>query len=40
MPWMRGLAKVRAALRLTDLAYNLRRVLHLVDLPRLLASLG
>jgi transposase len=37
---MRGLAKVRAEFRLTVLAYNLRRVLNLVDMPRLLASLG
>jgi hypothetical protein len=37
---MRGLAKVRAAFSLTVLAYNLRRVLTLVDMPRLLASLG
>jgi transposase len=37
---MRGLAKVRAEFSLTVLAYNLRRVLNLVDMPRLLASLG
>jgi transposase len=37
---MRGVAKVRAEFSLTVLAYNLRRVLHLVDMPRLLASLG
>jgi hypothetical protein len=37
---MRGLAKVRAEFSLTVLAYNLRRVLTLVDMPRLLASLG
>jgi Transposase DDE domain len=37
---MRGLAKVRAEFSLTVLAYNLRRVLNLVDVPRLLASLG
>jgi Transposase DDE domain len=36
---MRGLAKVRAEFSLTVLAYNLRRVLNLVDMPRLLASL-
>jgi hypothetical protein len=36
----RGLAKVRAAFSLTVLADNLRRVLNLVDMPRLLASLG
>jgi Transposase DDE domain len=36
----RGLAKVRAAFSLTVLAYNLRRVLNLVDMPRLRASLG
>jgi transposase len=37
---MRGLAKVRAEFSLTVLAYNLRRVLNLVDMPRLLASLS
>jgi hypothetical protein len=37
---MRGLAKVRAECSLTVLADNLRRVLNLVDMPRLLASLG
>jgi transposase len=37
---MRGLAKVRTECRLTVLAYNLRRVLHLVEMPRLLAALG
>jgi hypothetical protein len=37
---MRGVAKVRAACSLTVLAYHLRRVLNLVALPRLLASLG
>lgn len=37
---MRGLAKVRAACSVTVVAYNLRRVLNLVALPRLLASLG
>jgi transposase len=37
---MRGVAKVRAEFSLTVLAYNLRRVLNLVDMPRLLASLG
>ena len=37
---MRGLAKVRAEFRLTVLADHLRRVLNLVDMPRLLASLG
>jgi len=36
----RGLAKVRAEFSVTVLAYNLRRVLNLVDMPRLLASLG
>lgn len=35
----RGLAKVRAELSLPVLAYNRRRVLNLVDMPRLLASL-
>jgi hypothetical protein len=37
---MRGLAKVRAEFSLTVLAYILRRVLNLVAMPRLLASLG
>ena len=36
----RGLAKVRAECSLTVLADKLRRVVHLVDMPRLLASLG
>jgi Transposase DDE domain len=37
---MRGLAKGRAEFSVTVSAYNLRRVLNLVDMPRLLASLG
>jgi hypothetical protein len=37
---MRGLAKVRAECSVTVLAYNLRRVLNLVAMPQLLASLG
>jgi hypothetical protein len=37
---MRGLAKVRTEFSLTVLAYHLRRVLNLVAMPRLLASLG
>jgi hypothetical protein len=37
---MRGLEKVRTALRLTVLAYNLRRVVNLVEMPRLMAALG
>jgi hypothetical protein len=37
---MRGLEKVRTACRLTVLASNLRRVLHLVEMPRWLAALG
>jgi hypothetical protein len=37
---MRGLAKVWTACSLTVLAYNLRRVLNLVERPRLLAALG
>jgi Transposase DDE domain len=37
---MRGVAKVRAEVSLTVLADNLRRVLNLLDRPRLLASLG
>jgi hypothetical protein len=36
----RGLAKVRTELRLTGLADKLRRVLHIVGLPRLRAALG
>jgi transposase len=36
---MRGLEKVRAEFSLTVLAYNLRRVLHLVEMPRLIAAL-
>ena len=37
---MRGLAKVRPECSVTVLAYNLRRVLNLVEMPRLLAALG
>ena len=37
---MRGLEKVRTELSLTVLAYNLRRVLHLIEMPRLMAALG
>jgi transposase len=37
---MRGLEKVRTEFSLTVLAYNLRRVLNLVEMPRLLAALG
>jgi hypothetical protein len=36
----RGWEKVRTALSLTVLAYNLRRVLNIVGMPRLLAALG
>jgi hypothetical protein len=36
----RGLEKVRTEFSVTGLAYNLRRVLHLVEMPRLLAALG
>jgi transposase len=36
----RGLEKVRTEGSLTVLAYNLRRGLHLVEMPRLLAALG
>jgi transposase len=36
----RGLEKVRTEFSLTVLAYNLRRVLNLVEMPRLLAALG
>ena len=37
---MRGLEKVRTEFSLTVLAYNLRRVLNLIEIPRLLATLG
>jgi transposase len=37
---MRGLEKVRTEFSLTVLAYNLRRVLNLVEMPRLMAVLG
>lgn len=37
---MRGLEKVRTEFSLTVLAYNLRRVLTLVEMPRLMAALG
>jgi transposase len=37
---MRGLEKVRTEFGLTVLAYNLRRVLNLVGIPRLIAALG
>jgi hypothetical protein len=36
----RGLEKVRTECSLTVWAYNLRRVLNLVEMPRLLATLG
>ena len=38
--FMRGLQKVRTEFSLTVLAYNLRRVLNLVERPRLLAALS
>ena len=38
--WMRGLEQVHTAFSLTVFAYNLRRVLHLIGLPRLMAALG
>jgi transposase len=38
--FMRGLEKVRTEFSLTVLAYNLRRVLNLVEMPRLIAALG
>jgi len=38
--FMRGLEKVRTECSLTVLACNLRRVLNLVEMPRLLAALG
>jgi hypothetical protein len=37
---MRGLEKARTELSVTVLAYKLRRVLHLVEMPRLMAALG
>jgi len=37
---MRRLEKVRTEFSLTVLAYNLRRVLNLVEMPRLMAALG
>src|SRR5215471_7495852 len=37
---MRGLEKVRTEFSLTVLAYNLRRVVNLVEMPRLLGALG
>jgi Transposase DDE domain len=37
---MRGLEKVQAEFSLMVLAYNLRRVLNLVGMPRLMAALG
>jgi Transposase DDE domain len=37
---LRGLEKVRTEFRLTVLAYNLRRVLNLVGVPPLMATLG
>jgi transposase len=36
---MRGLEKVRAEFSLTALVYNLRRVLNIVELPKLIAAL-
>src|ERR1700760_3179275 len=36
---MRGLEKVRGEFSLTALAYNLRRVLNIVELPKLIATL-
>jgi Transposase DDE domain len=38
--FMRGLEKVRTECSLTVLASNLRRVVNLVEMPRLLAALG
>ena len=37
---MRGREKVRTAFSLTVLAYNLRRVVNRVEMPRRLAALG
>jgi hypothetical protein len=36
---MRGLEKVRGEFSLTALAYNLRRVLNIVELSKLIAAL-
>ena len=36
---MRGLEKVRGEFSLTALAYNLRRVLNIVELPKLIGAL-
>ena len=36
---MRGLEKVRGEFSLTALAYNLRRVLNIMELPKLIAAL-
>jgi hypothetical protein len=36
---MRGLERVRGEFSLTALAYNLRRVLNIVELPKLIAAL-
>jgi hypothetical protein len=36
---MRGLEKVRGEFSLTALAYNLRRVFNIVELPKLIAAL-
>ena len=36
---MRGLEKVRGEFSLTALAYNLRRILNIVELPKLIAAL-
>jgi hypothetical protein len=36
---MRGLEKVRGEFSLTALAYNLGRVLNIVELPKLIAAL-
>jgi Transposase DDE domain len=36
----RGLEKARTEFSLTVLAYNLRRVLNIVGIPRLMAALG
>ena len=37
---LQGLEKVRTECSVTVLAYNLRRVLNLIEIPRLLATLG
>ena len=37
---MRGLEKVRAEMSLTVLAYNLKRVISILGVPKLIAAVG